>query len=322
MMKRTIINMMMVLGSAIAMVSCDTRENVFEDVEKRMIIIGEREDGRIDTLSASPDNVKVNIDLHIKERVETIGHSFLVEFEMIEYKLYAVLDGQKKSIDLERVYDNLKQSYFITYDPEFSAGVEGNTPAKLWLGDEYDDFKIGFSDLSWRVNSNNFEENCVSSNWFNNDGSARELYKTTIAIAYRMDGESHYDPIRKVYVNLTVWSDNSPVPVLEVKPISGQPMARTLSMKESYDIDGEVQKYEYCIDGNVMQYTHNDLHFDLVTGVWQSGKAAYGGTYITATELSEVNHVFQSKGTHNIYYRCMDDLGAWSKWELSTIEIE
>ena len=319
MMKRTIINMMMVLGSAIAMVSCDTRENVFEDVEKRMIIIAEREDGKIDTLSASPDNVKANIDLHIKECYEK---SFGIEFEMIEYKLYAVLDGQKKLIDIEWLYDNLKQRVENAGSSSDFALI-GNTPVLLnWTNVGGPALEIGFSDLHWHVSSNDFEGKCVSSNWFNNDGSAKELYKTTIAIVYHMDAESFYDPIRKVYVNLTVWSDNSPVPVLEVKPISGQPMARTLSMKESYDVDGEVKKYEYCIDGNVMQYTHNDLHFDLVSGYWQSGKAAYGGTYITATEMSEVNHVFQSKGTHNIYYRCMDDLGAWSKWELSTIEIE
>lgn len=301
MMKRTIINMMMVLGSAIAMVSCDTRENVFEDVEKRMIIIGESEDGRIDTLSASPDNVKANLDMYITE----CGRAGGLYFNTLRYKFFALIDGQKKPIWIEWLNDKQHPK-----KPGQSSALD--TPLEMGKVVGEHTYEI---DANYTV--------FLSQSWFNNDGSAKKLYETTIIIDYLMENESSYsDPIRKAYLNVTVWSENSPVPVLEVKPISGQPMARTLSMKDSYDKDGVVQKYEYCIDGNVMQYTHNDLHFETRKGVWQSGMAAYGGTYITATELSEVNHVFQSKGTHNIYYRCMDDLGAWSKWELSTIEIE
>ena len=67
---------------------------------------------------------------------------------------------------------------------------------------------------------------------------------------------------------------------------------------------------------------HSRQRFDLEEGPWQSGKAAYGGTYITATSLSSVNHSFQTTGEHTVYYRCMDDMGIWSMWYSKKINVE
>lgn len=123
------------------------------------------------------------------------------------------------------------------------------------------------------------------------------------------------------HILIKYMSDCPPTPVLTVKDVAGKPMEKTLSMAGSYDEDGTVSKYEYCIDGNIAPYKGYSNRLEIVTGDWQSGKAAYGGTYITATELSEIKHAFQEKGEHVIYYRCMDNVGAWSMWKSETITI-
>lgn len=112
-----------------------------------------------------------------------------------------------------------------------------------------------------------------------------------------------------------------PTPVLEVKRLPYN-MEYTLSQEKSFDRDGNVMKYEWCVDGNVVSYRVSDNRLENVKGVWQSGKAAYGGTYITATTLSSINHSFQTTGEHTVYYRCMDDMGVWSMWYSEKINVE
>ncbi len=326
MMKRTIINMMMVLGSAIAMVSCDTRKDVFDDIEERLFIIAEWEDGTIDTLSSSPNNTKANINMQIKE----IGDR-TIKFGEYSFKLYVVIDGRKLPIKINVVND--------VKHIQFDDGILNHswtsylTYTNFEKDEEYSHYK---EEHNIKITANWYpsdEDNPVTS-WFNSDGTARKVLEVNLYIGLVLPGQ--YDLSsrlisRDAYVKVNYWSEDTPVPILEAKPITGQPMAWTLSLKNSYDTDGEVKKYEYCIDGNVTQYSHDIPHFEaykhygkkhVEETIWEGGKAAYGGTYITATELSEVKHVFQTKGEHKIYYRCMDNLGLWSLWQCETIEIE
>lgn len=124
-----------------------------------------------------------------------------------------------------------------------------------------------------------------------------------------------------ITVYLRIQGDCPPVPKLEVKDVDGYPLEKTLSMKGSYDPDGNVAKYEYCIDGNIATYKERSTRYECIDGMWQAGKAAYGGTYITATAIDEVSHAFQEAGEHTIYYRCMDNLGVWSMWYKEVIAI-
>lgn len=132
-----------------------------------------------------------------------------------------------------------------------------------------------------------------------------------------------YDVFRnEVYYNLeiTIVKLDPPIPVLECSQI--RDMEYLLSMKKSSDRDGHITKYEWCIDGNIVKYNLTDNPFETIEGGWNSGKSAYGGTYITATELNSINHSFQEKGEHIVHYRCMDNSGIWSPWFSQSINIE
>ena len=125
----------------------------------------------------------------------------------------------------------------------------------------------------------------------------------------------------KVYchVKVNLWSDIPPIPVMEIKDIEGSSMEKVLCLSKSYDKDGSVSKYEYCIDGNVRAYNYPKFEIE---NDCCGGKGAYGGTYITSTDFSEVKHAFQTKGEHIVYYRCMDNLGLWSVWNSMTVTIK
>lgn len=152
---------------------------------------------------------------------------------------------------------------------------------------------------------------------FDSDTSAMVIASSLL----RFEIKDIFDNIYALHVRVHLVGDCPPIPVLKVKEIAGHPKERTLSLADSYDKDGVVTKYEFCIDGNIASYKNYDNRFDEFSGVWQSGKAAYGGTYITATTISEVNHAFQETGEHIVYYRCMDNKGAWSTWKKEIINI-
>ena len=114
------------------------------------------------------------------------------------------------------------------------------------------------------------------------------------------------------HVKINCLGDIAPVPLLEIKDVDGNPMEKVFDLSKSHDKDGSVEKYEFCIDGEIVDY--NSPVFDCRQNVAPAGKGAYGGTYITSTSLSEVKHAFQKEGTHVVYYRCMDNLGLWSLW--------
>lgn len=122
-------------------------------------------------------------------------------------------------------------------------------------------------------------------------------------------------------IEINIYGPNPPTPVLKIEKLAGG-YEYNLSLENSYDLDGKATKYEWCIDGNIVPYSIDDCRFESREGNWQSGKAAYGGTYITATSLSSVNHSFQTAGEHTVYYRCMDDMGIWSMWYSKKINVE
>lgn len=114
------------------------------------------------------------------------------------------------------------------------------------------------------------------------------------------------------HVKINFLGDIAPIPVLDIKDIEGNPMEKVFDLSKSYDKDGNVVKYEFCIDGEIIDYKLPTYDCDPLGT--PSGKGAYGGTYIVSTTLSEIKHAFQKEGEHVVYYRCMDDLGLWSLW--------
>lgn len=121
------------------------------------------------------------------------------------------------------------------------------------------------------------------------------------------------------HVKIKFLGDIAPEPVLEIKNVDGNPMERIFDLSKSFDRDGSVEKYEFCIDGEIVEY--NRPTFDCDPNVAPAGKGAYGGTYITSTSLSEVKHAFQTKGEHIVLFRCMDNLGLWSQWGYMLVTI-
>lgn len=122
------------------------------------------------------------------------------------------------------------------------------------------------------------------------------------------------------HVKINCLGDMAPISVMEVKDVDGKPMEKVFNLGKSHDKDGSVVKYEYCIDGEIREY---DLPtFDGDPAGVPAGKGAYGGTYITSTEQSEIKHAFQTKGEHIVFYRCMDNLGLWSLWGYKIVTIK
>ena len=154
--------------------------------------------------------------------------------------------------------------------------------------------------------------------YFESDTTAKllESRRSTIWAWDAFENIEYYNIIINMYAPIP------PTPVLKVERI-GSDYEYALSLDDSYDRDGKVIKYEWCIDGNIVPYSIEDNRFEHVrNGVWKSGKAAYGGTYITAASLSRINHSFQTTGEHTVYYRCMDDMGIWSMWYSKKINVE
>ncbi|MEE1083938.1 MAG: hypothetical protein UH850_09460 [Paludibacteraceae bacterium] len=161
--------------------------------------------------------------------------------------------------------------------------------------------------------------------FIDSDGSSPMTRNDTIApilntAEVTMELKDAYQNKLYCYLRINCLGDIPPIPIMEVKDIDGYPMEKVLSLGKSYDKDGSVTKYEFCIDGNIRSY--NLPVYDCDPEGLPAGKGAYGGTYITSTEISEVRHSFQSKGEHIVYYRCMDNLGLWSVWNNVTVTIK
>ncbi|MBR5208672.1 MAG: hypothetical protein IKV67_02345 [Paludibacteraceae bacterium] len=163
---------------------------------------------------------------------------------------------------------------------------------------------INFSDENWVY----FTAYDGSKPVTRNDTIAPILNRAEVTVEL----EDAYHNILYCYLKINCLGDIPPIPVIEVKDIDGYPMEKVLSLGKSYDKDGSVTKYEYCIDGNIRSY--NLPVYDCDPEGSPAGKGAYGGTYITSTEFSEIRHSFQTEGEHIVYYRCMDNLGLWSLW--------
>jgi len=90
------------------------------------------------------------------------------------------------------------------------------------------------------------------------------------------------------------------------------------------DPDGdEILKYEYCIDGTICNNARGyEVNGYLSRPTVESGKAAYNGTYITATSNYYITHAFQYTGKHTINVRCQDKWGLWSDWVTKKINID
>ncbi len=297
-------NLTYILGAltcAFILSSCDTRDDWFKDNCEEVYFYFVCPDGRIDTVDGKKPHM-----LEYTTRVKSVV--LKVYLETIGYQVYCEELGEKyrvKPFTLASIDDPHSLSVTI--------GKFSLTGSHIFNLNDYTTFGGSGEITDYRL--------------FDSDTSAKKIGSAIFIEGFKDKFDNEY----YVKIKINVVGNIPPIPVIEV---SGDGMGKTISLKESYDKDGSVSKYEVCIDGNIVEYSKNDNRYEEYgaqwVGVnlvapdqyWQSGKAAYGGTYITATSINVFNHVFQEPGKHVIYYRCMDNEGAWSTWRKETITIE
>lgn len=298
-------NLAYILGAltcAFILSSCDTRDDWFKDNCEEVYFYFVCPDGRIDTVDGKKPHM-----LEYTTRVDSVAMKAYLE--TIGYQVYCEELGEKYRIRPFSINPiNDPHSLTVTVG-EFTLGG-----SYMFNRDDYTSFG-GSADLT----------NC---HLFDSDTSAKQIGNAIFLEGFMDKFDNEY----YIKIKINVIGNIPPIPVIEV---SGDGMERMISLKESYDKDGSVSKYEVCIDGNIVEYSKNENRYEkfgaewissrqLVAPdqYWQGGKAAYGGTYITSTSISVFNHVFQEPGKHTIYYRCMDNEGAWSTWKKEIVELD
>ena len=292
-------NLAYILGAltcAIILSSCDTRDDWFKENKNEVYFYFNHPNG-IDTIDGNHPKL-----LEYTIRIEKVG--VFIESNVLRFKVYREMFGEKEFI----------KPKLITEENDIETG-------------DIQKFKIARTSVYQEDDCTIFSGSCSKEvQLFDSNTSARQMGHKFFKLIYEDAFENKYT----IRLKLNLIGDIPPIPVMEV---TGEGMERKINLSESYDKDGSVSKYEICIDGNIVEYSKNDNRYEeygaqwvgtkrmVPSQYWQSGKAAYGGTYITSTSINVFNHVFQETGKHTIYYRCMDNEGAWSTWGKETITI-
>ena len=279
-----------VLTCAIILSSCDTRDDWFKDNCEEVVFYFLEGKNRKDTLDAHKPKT---LDYTLKTKyVTSDGY---VKTDTISLKVVCEMLGAKEYVPVN----------YSHYDGD---GKPSN--ANVILNG------VNFGKRRFDGASQLFGLGLVKDvQFFDSDTVAMRMGYVSYRVSLSdLLGNNYF-----VKININMIGNIPPIPVLEV---SGNGLERRLSLKKSYDKDGSVKKYEVCVDGNAVEYAMDENRYEQIEGYWQGGKAAYGGTYITSTSINTFNHVFQELGSHTVFYRCMDNEGAWSRWKKETIIVE
>ena len=275
--------------------ACDTREDWFDKNAPRpelIVTIGDK----VDTLTSSDPRV-IELDLHM-----VASSDWLLYTDTIDFHIRGLSDGRE--VPIKGIYPH------ILADDDGSGKGEGYE-YQCYIRD-----LEAFSAKIYRKEVDGIICAIATLFTFDSDTAAKVVtYTNRTMVKDVFEGQHFYN------MKINIIGDIPPTPVLKVQRLNYN-YEYTLSLKDSYDRDGKVMKYEWCIDGNIVPYNVKDFRYEFNKGVWQSGQAAYGGKYVKATTINSINHNFQSTGEHKVYYRCMDNLGAWSMWYSQTINVE
>lgn len=299
-----------ILVLLVGMSSCDTREDWFaHNSEFPGIVV--TMNGVSDTLYAGEPKL-ITIELHIDSCDEDAVQFYT---DTINFRLEGINDNKKWPIQnfySEESFSPERVFRVARFEDDWC--VNGKCGAYLlWNTLDSDDRHV--------IEGPIFEDHFMNDfdSYFESDTTSKvlDISHSVVLVTDGFGNREYYN------VKYYIYGPIPPTPVLEVKKLDSD-FEYSLSLEDSYDQDGKVAKYEWCIDGNVLPYSVKDNRFEskYEKGNWKSGKAAYGGTYITATSLSRVNHSFQTAGEHTIYYRCMDNMGIWSMWYSKKINVE
>lgn len=290
----------MIAVGLLGLSACDSREDWFDKNAPQpdlVVTIGDK----VDTLTGSDSKV-IEVNLHATE----IDYLDMFKTDSVNFHIGGVKDT--KNVPLEGLHAFMTE-YGGTGNP-FEKKGDGFWCLCYICGDNWSDYGLS-SDKEIDVKI--YAKAVLD---FESDTSARvETCVTRFWVEDVFEGQYYYT------LKINIIGDIPPTPVLKVRRLDYN-YEYSLSLEESYDRDGKVSKYEWCIDGNTVPYDVKDPRYESKEGAWQSGQAAYGGKYVKATTISSINHNFQSPGEHKVYYRCMDNLGAWSMWYSQTINVE
>ena len=289
--------LIMIAVGLLGLSACDSREDWFDKNAPRpdlVVTIGDS----VYTLTGSDSRV-IEVDLHM-----IASSDWLLYTDTFDFHISGLSDG--RGVPITGIYN-------LWY--------EGDRDLSRDEGDGYN-YICYIKDINAFAANNDRKEidgkiyAIATMFTFDSDTSAKVVTHTArIMVEDIFEGQNYYT------LKINIIGDIPPTPVLKVQRLDYN-YEYNLSLEESYDRDGKVAKYEWCIDGNIVPYDVKDYRFEFKNGVWQSGQAAYGGKYVKATTINSINHNFQSPGEHTVYYRCMDNLGAWSMWYSQTINVE
>lgn len=149
------------------------------------------------------------------------------------------------------------------------------------------------------------------------------ITKATICIAL----EDYYQVQGSAWIQLRVQANQPPVPSFRIHKKS-QREYRISAQATSDPENDEVVAYEYVIgsqSADELVYNkpgYETENFNVYVPNANAGRAAKGGTYIVATPIQDINHVFQSEGMYSISVRAKDQIGLWSKWYTQIVEVD
>ena len=139
--------------------------------------------------------------------------------------------------------------------------------------------------------------------------------------------EDYYQVQGSAWIQVKIHANQPPAPTLSIEKRNS--MEYKISAQKTTDPENDnIVAFEYVIGlPSAEEIVYNAIgyetdNFNVYTPNVNPGRAAKGGTYIVATPLQTIYHIFQSAGTYSVSVRAKDGIGLWSKWYTQQIEVE
>ena len=153
------------------------------------------------------------------------------------------------------------------------------------------------------------------------------LTDTTTKATIQVGLEDYYQLQGSAWIKVSIHANQPPIPAFSITQKEG--MEYRIDALSTCDPEKDaIVAYEFVIGSqdaselvfNQIGYETED--FNPYVPNANAGRAAKGGTYITATPIYSIYHIFQAPGTYSVSVRAKDVLGLWSKWSTQQVEVE
>ena len=235
------------------------------------------------------------------------------------------LSDTTQSIEMDLRRGDRMQVYFVLSDDQDPAFLED-------LQLTYTEIYKGRWDDSYRCDDEGLElywsQNTITIGyWHREDLDVDDFADKQLRINVTV--KDAYQAESKAYIYVTLRGDQAPDVRIQTTACPMVDQYGGISYREGYtyqidasqsvDPEGDaIVSYEYAFDAESFPEWSERAHRKNS----EDTPPVTGGTYIQATSLSSVYHVFQSSGTHKVYVRCLDSWGMWSAWRSCLVRIE